>query len=267
MSVNQLPLAIIIRETQRVRTKKPLIHCLTNEVVQGITANALLALDASPAMVVAHQEVEQFVAVADNILINVGTLYQERLPAMLLAARTACKINKNWVLDPVAVGPLTYRTEFVHQLLQYKPKVIRGNASEILALAGLNSRGKGADSADSSQNALPAAKQLALQYQTIVAVTGEVDYITDGQAVWSIPWGNPIMTKVTGCGCALSAIVAAFAADAPNLLDAVAGACAVVAFSGQNASEKSNGPGSFVPCFIDELYHSPNHIQDGPAHE
>lgn len=267
MTVNQLPISTIILETQRLRTRKPLIHCLTNEVVQNITANALLALDASPAMVVAQQEIEQFVAIADNLIINVGTLYQERQPSMLLAAKTACEMNKYWVLDPVAIGALTYRTDFVHQLLQYKPKAIRGNASEILALAGLISLGKGADSADSSLMALPAAKQLALKYQTIVAVTGETDYITDGKITWSLPWGHPIMTKVTGCGCALSAIVSAFIVDAQNPLNAVASACALVGLSGQKAFSLCQGSGSFAPCFIDQLYNAPNNIMDGQTHE
>lgn len=265
MSLAQLPLSIVIRETQRLRTQAPLIHCLTNEVVQNITANALLAIGASPAMVVAQQEVEQFTTIADNVLINVGTLYQERAEAMLLAAKTAQITGKNWVLDPVAIGALTYRTEFVRQLLTYQPKVIRGNASEILALAGLQTNGKGADSTDSSTQALDAAKMIANQYQTIVAVTGDIDYITDGQSTYSMPYGHEMMTKVTGCGCALSAIVAAFTANCDRVLDATASACAVVALAGQQAEALSHGPGSFVPHFIDHLYHSPENVIQGQS--
>lgn len=260
MTIKQLPLAVVVNETRRLREQTPLVHCLTNEVVQNITANALLAINASPAMVVAQQEVAQFTAVANNLLINVGTLYEERAASMLIAAETAHKTDKNWVLDPVAVGPLTYRTEFVQRLLQYKPRAIRGNASEILALAGQESLGKGADSADSTQTALPAAVELALRYQTIVAVTGETDYVTDGTTIWSLPWGHPIMTKVTGCGCALSAVVAAFIADAPDKLNAVAAACALVAIAGQQAQPLSQGSGSFTVHFIDQLYNSPNNL-------
>jgi len=263
MTIKPLPLSIVTHKAQRLREQAPLIHCLTNEVVQNFTANTLLAIGASPAMVVAQQEVEQFTTIANNLLINVGTLYQERAEAMLLAANTAQLTGKNWVLDPVAIGALTYRTEFVHQLLTYQPKVIRANASEILALAGLQSSGKGADSTDSSHQALEAAQQLAKHYHCIIAVTGEIDYITDGYQTWSIPYGHEMMTKVTGCGCALSAVVAAFTADCDDLLDATASACAVVALAGQIAVKLAKGPGSFVPYFIDQLYHSPNDLTQG----
>lgn len=151
--------------------------------------------------------------------------------------------------------------------MQYKPQAIRANASEILALAGQQSLGKGADSADSSLAALPAAQELALKYRTIVAVTGEIDYVTDGKTTWSLPWGHPIMTKVTGCGCALSAVVAAFIADAPDKLNAVAAACALFGISGEQAFPLCQGSGSFVAQFIDKLYNSPDNIAVEYSHE
>jgi hydroxyethylthiazole kinase len=266
MTVQQLPFPVIAEEMRRLRNQKPLVHCLTNEVVQNFTANGLLAVGASPAMVVAQQEVAQFVALADSLLINVGTLYQARLEAMLLAAETADKTQTPWVLDPVAVGALTYRTDFVRRLLAYKPTVIRANASEILALAGFESQGKGADSADSTLAALPAAQALALEHQTIVAMTGDIDYITNGTVTWSLPWGHPMMTLVTGCGCTLSAIVAAFIAKTTDPMPAAAAACAVVAICGQRAVNDSHGPGTFVPHFIDRIYHACDDLTIGATY-
>lgn len=257
MTNTQLSLTTVNRQLLALRQRKPLVHCLTNEVVQSFTANTLLALDASPAMVVAPQEIRQFVTLADSLLINVGTLYQQRAESMLLAAQTAYETKTPWVLDPVAVGALDYRTEFVRQLLAYQPIAIRGNASEILALAGYPSSAKGADSTNSSEQARPAAKELAQRYKTVVAVTGATDYITDGKHCWSVPWGSLMMTKVTGCGCALSAAVAAFIVDAISPLDAVASACGVFALAGQQAAQRSTGPGSFIPVFIDTLFTNP----------
>ncbi|RTF30815.1 hydroxyethylthiazole kinase, partial [Serratia marcescens] len=141
--------------------RPPLIHCLTNEVVQSLTANVLLALGASPAMVVEPQEAAQFSALADGLLINVGTLNALRAESMRAAVAAANQAGKPWTLDPVAVGALSYRTAFAKQLLDEKPAAIRGNASEIMALNGLLASGRGVDSGDDSLAALPAARELA----------------------------------------------------------------------------------------------------------
>lgn len=119
-----------------LRQRAPLVHCLTNEVVQSLTANVLLALGAAPAMVVQAEEARQFAALADALLINIGTLYDARADSMLAAIEAANLAGTPWVLDPVAVGALRYRSDFAHRLLHLRPAVIRGNASEILALAG-----------------------------------------------------------------------------------------------------------------------------------
>lgn len=163
------------------RTRSPLTHCMTNDVVQTFTANVLLALGASPAMVIEAEEAEQFAALADALLINVGTLTAPRAQAMRRAIESAVAAGKPWTLDPVAVGALTFRTRFCHQILSLKPAAIRGNASEILALAGMSAGGRGVDTTDTASSALPAAQALARQTNAIIVVTGEVDYITDGQ--------------------------------------------------------------------------------------
>ncbi|MCD1124716.1 hydroxyethylthiazole kinase [Jinshanibacter sp. LJY008] len=246
----------------QLRTASPLVHCLTNQVVQNFTANVLLALGASPAMVVARQEAGDFSAIASGLLVNVGTLNETQVEAMLLAVASANGAGVPWVLDPVAVGGLGYRTDFAHRLLTMQPAAIRGNASEIMALAGFSSAGRGVDSTDDSLDALPAAVELANRCGAIVAVTGAIDYVTDGQTCYALPFGDPLMTRVVGTGCALSAVVAAFLSlDKGKRLELVACACMVMAFCGGAAAKESAGPGSFVPRFLDLLYQlQPEHL-------
>ncbi|HIC1257698.1 TPA: hydroxyethylthiazole kinase [Klebsiella pneumoniae] len=138
-----------------LRAHSPLVHCMTNDVVQTFTANVLLAVGASPAMVIDPREAAQFAAIADALLINVGTLTEDRAVAMRAAVEHARQAGKPWTLDPVAVGALTVRTAFCHELLAFQPAAIRGNASEILALAGMNAGGRGVDTTDTAAAALP----------------------------------------------------------------------------------------------------------------
>lgn len=237
-----------------LRNATPLVHCLTNDVVQSFTANVLLALNASPAMVVDPSEAAQFSAIADAVLINVGTLTQPDADAMLAAVHAANQAGKPWVLDPVAVGGLTLRTEFCHQLLTLTPAAIRGNASEIRALSGLSSTGRGVDSGDDPLSALPAAEILARETGAIVAVTGEIDYVTDGTRCVAVVGGDPLMTRIVGTGCALSAVVAAFISLPGNRLDSVAAACRVMSCAGERACREARGPGSFIPALLDNLW-------------
>lgn len=231
----------------------PLVHCMTNDVVQTFTANVLLAIGASPAMVIDPDEASQFAAIADALLINVGTLTVERATAMRAAAHSAKQAGKPWVLDPVAVGALTLRTEFCRELLAMQPAAVRGNASEIMALVGMSGGGRGVDSSDTTTAALPAAQALARQLNTVVAVTGEVDYVTNGQRTHAVSGGDPLMTRVVGTGCALSAVVAAATALPGDRLENVAAACALMKLAGENAALQG-GPGSFTPAFLDALY-------------
>jgi hydroxyethylthiazole kinase len=227
---------------------------MTNEVVQSFTANTLLALGASPAMVIEPEEASQFAAIADALLINVGTLTESRSIAMRAAVEQALRANTPWTLDPVAVGALEFRRHFCLDLLSFQPAAIRGNASEILALAGMIAGGRGVDTTDSAVAALPAAQTLARRVATIVVVTGEVDYVTDGQRTVSVTGGDPLMTRVVGTGCALSAVVAASCALQGDRLDNVASACSWMKQAGKLAAEQSTGPGSFIPAFLDALY-------------
>lgn len=239
---------------QKLRNSNPLVHCLTNDVVQSFTANVLLAVGASPAMVVDPTEAAQFSSIADALLVNVGTLTQPHADAMLAAVHAANQAGKPWVLDPVAVGGLTLRTTFSLELIQLTPAAIRGNASEIRALSGMSSTGRGVDSGDDSLSALPAAKRLAQQTGAIVAVTGEIDYVTDGERCLAVRGGDVLMTRVVGTGCALSAVVAAFVALPGDRLENVAAACRVMSLAGELACQQARGPGSFTPAFLDNLY-------------
>ena len=264
--VNTLPVEIIANELARLRATNPLVHLLTNEVVQEITANVLLAAGASPAMIVAEEEVSSFAAISGALLVNVGTLYPARLAAMKQAVTAANRAGVPWTLDPVAVGVLDYRTQACREFLKCKPAAIRGNASEILALAGCSATGRGVDTTAGSAAAIGAAEELARATGAVVAVTGETDFITDGATTWATPWGHPLMTRVVGTGCALSALVAAFTAQAPSRLSAVAAACAIAGLCGELAVAASRGPGSFKVEFLDALYLlSPEKIREQAA--
>ncbi|NDJ57132.1 hydroxyethylthiazole kinase [Enterobacteriaceae bacterium 4M9] len=244
-----------------LRSHSPLVHCMTNDVVQPFTANVLLALGASPAMVIDEDEAAQFSAIASALLVNVGTLTQERARAMRAAIGSANAAGVPWVLDPVAVGALTLRTEFAQEVLALHPAAVRGNASEIMALAGESHGGRGVDSTNSAAAALPAANMLARRYSTAVAVTGEVDYVTDGERVYNVTGGHAMMTRVVGTGCALSAVVAASCALPGDRLTAVAAACGLMARAGERAVAESRGPGSFIPAFLDALWQRTTEVQ------
>lgn len=254
MQPDLLSSAQIAHISHLLRTRSPLVHCMTNEVVQSFTANVLLAAGAAPAMVVDATEAPQFAAQADALLINVGTLTQTRAQAMRLAVESANAHHKPWTLDPVAVGALTLRSDFCRQLLTLHPAAVRGNASEIMALAGMSHGGRGVDTTDTAAAALPAAQALARQISAVVAVTGEVDYVTDGRRTVIATGGSSLMTRVVGTGCALSALVAASCALPGDRLDNVAAACAIMKRAGGTATENSQGPGSFVAAFLDALY-------------
>lgn len=239
---------------QKMRDANPLVQCLTNIVVAGFTANVLLAAGASPAMVDNAQEAAGFAAIANAVLVNTGTPYPQTAEAMVLAAQAASEKGHPWVLDPVAAG-LPWRTSIARQTLAVgSPTIIRGNASEIIALAGASSGGRGADTTDSVEMALPAAKQLAAKYGCAVAISGAVDYITDANRVVTVANGHGWMTKVTGVGCALGALMAAFTAVVRDPLTAAVAATAQLCVAADHAVARTQAPGSFAVELIDQLY-------------
>jgi hydroxyethylthiazole kinase len=240
----------------RVRERAPLVHCLTNLVVTNFTANVLLAIGAAPAMVIAREEVAQFAPMANAVSVNLGTLDLPQSKSIRAAVDAANAAGKPWVLDPVAVGPLRFRTEFALDLLDAHPAVIRGNASEIISLSGGAASGRGVDSTALADAALDAAQVLALKTRAVVAVTGATDYVTDGRRTLALSNGSPLMTRVTGVGCALSATVAAFAGVAAGPEDFWSATIAALAFStvaGELAAREAALPGSFAVAYLDRL--------------
>lgn len=241
-------------ELARIRTLSPLVHCMTNFVVEEISANVLLAVGASPAMIIAKEEAPDFSRIASALMINIGTLDSFSVEAVMLTARAAGYARTPWVLDPVAAGILIWRDMQLKRLLAYHPTVIRANASEILALAGLSNGGKGVDSTASSDAALGAAQELAQASGAIIALTGATDYVTDGTKTYAINGGNPLATRVVGTGCSLSALVAAFIAKSDNPLLSVACACQMAKRAAEMAFAINQTPGSFKVAYIDSLY-------------
>jgi hydroxyethylthiazole kinase len=237
---------------QAVRENVPLVQCLTNIVVAQWTANVLLAAGAAPAMVDNPDEAGPFAAIAGGVLVNLGTPYAETVAAMHRAVAAAEEAGTPWVLDPVAAGALAWRTEIAGKLLAAGPTVLRGNASEVMALTG-GKGGRGVESVDSPEAALPAARDLARLHGTVVAVSGKVDHLTDGDRVARIANGHPLLTKVTGVGCALGALMAAFTAVVDDPLLAATAATAMLTVSADRAAERSDGPGSFAVTLLDEL--------------
>ncbi|WAA64881.1 hydroxyethylthiazole kinase [Microbacterium oxydans] len=240
-----------------LRQAPPLTHCITNAVVTGFTANVLLALGAAPAMVDIVGEAEMFAGVASGLLVNLGTPTPEQRTATLEAVAGATSSGTPWVLDPVAIGALPVRTALAHRLVELRPTAIRGNASEILALAGLSAGGRGVDATDSTDAAADAAGVLARRVGAIVAVSGPVDLITDGERVLRIANGHELLTRVTGGGCALGAVMAAFLGAARDTghdaLSTVAAASLVYTIAAERAAEHSRGPGSFAVALLDAL--------------
>ena len=236
-----------------LRERAPLVQNITNAVATNFTANVLLAIGASPAMVDIPTEAEHFARIASGVLINLGTPHEEARKAMPGTASAAREAATPWVLDPVAVGTLPVRTSLARELVALRPTIVRGNASEILSLAGLGEGGRGVESTDSPEGALAAARSLARDHGAVVAVSGPTDVITDGRRVVRLQHGHPFLTKVTGAGCALGSVMAAFASLDGDPLVAAVSASAVYTIAAELAAEKSTGPGSFATEFLDEL--------------
>ncbi|SNB68029.1 hydroxyethylthiazole kinase [Arboricoccus pini] len=240
---------------ERVRARAPLVQCITNFVAMDIAANLVLAIGASPAMVHAKEEVEEFAAIASALTINIGTIAPEWVEGMSLAASTASRIGLPWVLDPVACGATRWRTQVARELAAKRPTLIRGNASEILALqADRETTTRGVDSTDPVERAQTAARALAKTYGAIVAVTGATDFVTDGSRELGIEGGDPLMTKVTALGCSLTAVSGAFLAVGDSAFESTVAALASFKIAGSRSALNCPGPGTLRWRMADELH-------------
>lgn len=242
----------IIEALAILREKKPLVVNITNYVVMNNTANALLALGASPIMAHSRQEMAEMMSFAGALVINIGTLDSIWIPRMYFAVEQANLNNKVVVLDPVGCGASQLRTRTARHIAGAANKlIVRGNASEIIALAGENAQSKGVDALDSSDAALGAACYLAKHYQCSVVISGETDYVVTQEAQYKLNNGHAMMPLVTGMGCSHSALAGAFAAigDETGLA-----ATAILGVAGEIAAEQSAGPGSLQVNLLDVLY-------------
>ncbi|MGA6926894.1 MAG: hydroxyethylthiazole kinase [Desulfosarcina sp.] len=242
----------------RIRKTAPLVHNITNLVVMNATANILLAVGASPVMAHSRNEVADMAALAGALVLNIGTLDERWIEAMLLAANAANQRGIPVILDPVGAGATHYRTQTAERILgESQVSVIRGNASEVLSLAVAGVKTKGVESSLTlSDDIVDTAGAIARQHDCIVAISGDRDLITDGDQAFRVANGVPLMTRVTGLGCGLSAITGAFcaAADGRSRLTAVAAAFGYYGLCGELALAVSDRPGSFFVAFLDALY-------------
>jgi len=251
MEVNETTLW---RDIQTLRQKAPLVHNITNYVVMNNTANALLSIGASPVMAHAEEEVADMVGIAGSLVINIGTLSRDWVAAMHSAMKKARELDKPIVFDPVGAGATPYRTQTIMQLIEEtSPSIIRGNSSEIMALVGADAQTKGVDSTQSSDSAIDAAKYLSKKYNAVICISGATDHILSQERYIRVENGHPMMTKVTGLGCTATAIVAAFAAINPSLIEAAAHGMAVMGIAGEMAEKNAVGPGSLQVNFLDTL--------------
>lgn len=237
----------------RMRATAPLVQNITNYVAMNVMANVMLASGASPAMVHAIEEAAEFTAFSQGLTINIGTLSAPWVAAMLASATQAGISGTPWVLDPVAAGATGFRRDTAARLVALRPTVIRGNASEIMALAGEAATGKGADATDGVAAAEAGALRLARSSGAVVAVTGAVDFITDGSTSYRVANGDAMMPRITALGCALTGVVGAFVAGQPRL-EATVAALAYYGLAGEIAARRAAGPGSLQTAFIDALY-------------
>ena len=242
---------------KRVRERRPLVHNITNLVVMNYTANALLACGASPVMAHAAEEVEEMVSLAGALVLNIGTLSPPWVEAMRRAGKRANALHVPVILDPVGAGATRLRTDSARQLIEeVSIQVIRGNASEILSLAGekSESRTKGVDSVHTVDQVAETAGVLAKELRTTLAITGAVDLITEGERVCRVMNGHELMRSVTGTGCTATAIIGAFLAVCPDPLEAATTGLSYFGLAGEKAAAKALGPGSFQIALLDALY-------------
>ena len=238
-----------------LKKQSPLVHNITNYVVMNNTANALLAAGASPIMAHAHPEMEDMMNICQALVINIGTLDEYWVTSMKKAVQQANKLQKPWILDPVGAGATPYRDKVLAELLELQPSIIRGNASEIMALAKNNTTAtKGVDSSAESNEAIASAKFLAEQYKATVCISGATDIIVDQDREFHLSNGNALMSKITGMGCTATAIIAAFSAIIKDKVEATVSAMALLGVVGELAAKESNGPGSLQMNILDKLH-------------
>jgi hydroxyethylthiazole kinase len=244
------------RILEKVRHKAPLVHIIMNMVAAQNAANAVLQIGGSPMMADAEVEIVEIVQKADALVLNLGMLNPQKMLAMKAAGKKANEMGIPIILDPVGVGASSFRKESAQYLLEnISISIIRGNAAEIAWAAGISKEMRGVDDDGNSPDGVDLAYVCAKKWGVTVAVTGQMDAVSDGEYIWTVNNGHPFMAKITGFGCMATATVAAFTAAADSYSEAAVAALACVGVAGELAGHKSEGPGSFLYSFLDRLYH------------
>ncbi len=243
-------------DLRALRERKPLVHQITNYVVMNETANATLALGALPVMAHAKEEVEEMASVAGALVLNIGTLSQHWIEAMLLAAKAANAAGVPVVLDPVGAGATRFRTETAKRILdEAEIAIVRGNAAELATLAGREAEIRGVESIGASDSGAELATAAAVTLGCVAAVTGPVDHVSDGEQVIAVRNGHVLLGTVSGTGCMATAITGCFVAVAPDRpLEAAAEALVAFGVAGEDAAQEAKGPGTFHAGLYDALY-------------
>jgi hydroxyethylthiazole kinase len=238
-----------------IRERRPLVHQITNYVVMNETANATLALGALPVMAHAPEEVEEMVGFAGALVLNIGTLSEHWVEAMLLAGKAANARGIPVVLDPVGAGATRFRTETAARILdEVEVAVLRGNAGEIATLVGVEAEVRGVESIGAGGEPADLAREAGRSLGLVAAVTGPVDHISDGETAVAVANGDPLLAAVTGTGCMSSALTGCFLAAKPEApLEAAAETLIAFGVAGEDAAAVAKGPGSFHVALYDAL--------------
>lgn len=249
---------------RELRESKPLVHQITNYVVMNETANTTLALGALPVMAHAPEEVQEMAGMAGALVLNIGTLSEHWIEAMLLAGKAAAGPI---VLDPVGAGATRYRTETAKRLLdELDIAVVRGNAAEIATLAGREAEIRGVESIGAAGSGAELARAAAQMLGTVAAVTGPTDHVSDGERVIAVSNGHELLGTVSGTGCMSTAVTGSFLAAKPEApLEAAAEALVAFGVAGEDASRDAKGPGTFHALLYDALYNLDPHTLNGRA--
>jgi len=237
-----------------LRERKPLVHSITNYVVMNETANAVLALGALPVMAHAREEVQEMVALAGALVLNIGTLEESWVESMLLAGTAANERGVPVVLDPVGAGATAYRTETAKRILDaVGVAVVRGNPGEVATLVGIEAEVRGVESIGAGGDPAELAREAARTLGVVASVTGAVDHVSDGERTLAISNGHALLASVTGTGCMSSVVTGCFLAANDDVLGAAAEALVAFGVAGENAAVSAKGPGSFHVGLYDSL--------------
>lgn len=237
-----------------IREHHPMVHHITNSVVMNFTANVTLCMGAAPVMAPCIDESSEMVQYAGALLLNIGTLNLELIDSMIAAGKRANELGIPVVFDPVGAGATKLRDDSANRIIrELEISIVRGNAGEILSLAGEDGKVRGVDSMDTIDDRVEIISSLALETGWVIAVTGSTDVVTDGTRTIGISNGHPIMGRVTGTGCAATTAVACYTAAVKDCFEAAAGALISFGIAGECAAEKCKGPGTFVPVLLDAL--------------